>query len=441
MKNKLTWSKFCIKAKLANDNILIKNTLTGSIITMSQENELVFTKWINGKSKDTPHGINSLTHKDIGILVPKNYDEYGIWREHLINYRNNAAHIFTLYFLPTLQCQFRCSYCFENGISRGAGMGSKIIGESREWIDQYLDNHPEIDTFRLVLFGGEPLLYKSIVEEGLNTFHSVTHKHKLKFWTGLTSNGEYLDEKTANMLSRYNWEKVQITLDGPKDVHDSRRYGNNQRPTFDLIIKNIQMLLRTSYIPKINIRISFDLSNADRVPELIRYLATIDKANRINLSLGLITPNLHNQNKAENERTISKKALVAWKLAKSLGFEIPEEFIVGPWCVAIAKHSAILQPSGALQKCFCTVGRKKYDFGSIKNQPNGNYLKDSRFEHFYRTDGCIKEGCQYLPMCGGGCIYDAIVANKGQRGFDKRFCQKTLLAEINIGLLKLHYNS
>lgn len=55
-----------------------------------------------------------------------------------------------------------------------------------------------------------------------------------------------------------------------------------------------------------------------------------------------------------------------------------------------------------------------------------------------RINKCIKEKCIYLPVCGGGCVYDAIVAH-GKFGFEDRFCQKTLLADINKGLLKLNY--
>ena len=78
-----------------------------------------------------------------------------------------------------------------------------------------------------------------------------------------------------------------------------------------------------------------------------------------------------------------------------------------------------------------------YDFGTIHEQPE-DYIKDPRFEYFRRTDQCIEEKCALLPMCGGGCIHDAIVEHDGQDGFDKRHCQKTLIRDINIGLIALN---
>ncbi|MEI7463004.1 MAG: hypothetical protein WCK03_01245 [Candidatus Taylorbacteria bacterium] len=116
------------------------------------------------------------------------------------------------------------------------------------------------------------------------------------------------------------------------------------------------MLLSTEYVPKVDIRISFDVNNADRVPELIRFLAQLGAQDRINLSLGMITSTFANPLKASAESIIAEKALAAWKVAKDCGFTIPEDFLTGHWCVAIARHSAVLQPDGLLQKCFCTTG-------------------------------------------------------------------------------------
>ena len=446
---KYRWSGFCVEVPLGNDNLLLKNTLTGAAVCINLElKNQINTNLLD--ARNLPSELEELAQPEIALLIPEGFDEYAAWRHRLVDRRNNEAHIFILHFLPTIQCQFECDYCFENGADRGVGMPNPIIDKSQEWLDGYFGEHPEIDTFRLVIFGGEPLLRKDLVRRGLEAFHSIAQKHNLEFWCELTSNGELLDESTAAFLSKHEWKRVQITLDGPEELHDTRRHGHNLRPTFANIMWNVKMLLASNYIPRIDIRISFDSQTADRAPELIRYLAEVDVERRINLSLGMITSTFqketlvvignvqHQQGQPKTERIMAEKALAIWQVAKEYGFRIPEEFITGPWCVAIAKHSAVLQPDGSLQKCFCTAGRSEYNFGTIAESA-GEYLKDTRFEHFRRTDQCIEEKCEFLPMCGGGCIHDAVVANGGPEGFDERFCQKTLLAEMNAGLLKLNY--
>ena len=439
MKNIYRWSDFCLRVQVRG-GILLKNGLTGAVVFIDAKNEKEINHFIsNGDTGILSTRIDELAHPDTAILIPKNFDEYSDWRERLIYWRNNEAHIFILHFMPTIQCQLRCDYCVEKGANRGIGMKQEIINQSRRWVIDYLDSHHEIDSFRFVLFGGEPLLQRKVVEQALETFHKLASERNITFWTEIVTNGEFLNEETARLLSRHDWRRVQITLDGPEGVHDLRRHGENGRPTFQNIMRNIRMLLSTRYIPKVDIRISFDASNADRVPELIHHLAGLEVQDRINLSLGLITPTFASPSKTNTESIIAEKALMTWKVAKDCGFLIPEEFLTGPWCVAIAKHSAVLQPDGSLQKCFCTAGRKEYNFGSIFERSETPYLKDPRYEHFKRTDQCIKEKCQFLPLCGGGCIHNAMVEQGGSVGGKHRYCQKTLLDKMNHGLLALTY--
>ncbi|MBU6321087.1 MAG: radical SAM protein [Patescibacteria group bacterium] len=435
---KVKWSDFHIRVPVDADSVAIKSTLTGAVVRMSVTDEAELERQLSGG--EVTSAIQSLAQPEVGLLVSADRDEYAAWRERLVGRRNNEAHIFILHFLPTIQCQLACGYCFENGGDRMRGMSDKVIDATRLWLSNYLDQHPEIDAFRLVLFGGEPLLRKDIVEKGLVAAHSLAAERRLDFWTELVSNGELLDEATAEMLSTHQWLRVQITLDGPEDIHNARRPGKHGRQTFCNVIAAIKMLVSTDYIKKVDIRISLDHANADRIPELIEYLASLGAQDRMNLSLGLITPTLDRPARLrwDEERALGEKAVSIWAVAQAHGFAIPDEFVTGPWCVAIAKHAAILQPDGALQKCFCTAGRAEYDFGTVADTP-GEYLRDERFESWRRTDQCIQERCAFLPICGGGCIHDAMVAAGGPGGGAERFCQKPLIKVYNEGLLKLNY--
>lgn len=440
MRTGYEWSNFRIRIPAKDGRIIIKSTLTGAVVRMSQTDETRLAEELEILNGPLSEEFITLVNPDVGLLVERGHDEYAAWRNRLVHKRDNEAHIFILHFLPTIQCQFSCGYCFENGGDRMKGMKDDVIVGICMWLDDYFGKHSEIDSFRLVLFGGEPLLRKDIIIKSLRALHSLADKHNLDFWMELTSNGELLDEETASMLAEYNWLRVQITLDGPEDVHDARRHGKNGRPTFQNVVRNIRMLLSTDYIERVDIRISLDCSNAEYLHELIRYLASFDAQDRINLSLGLITPTLDRPERMrwDEERVLSEKAIAIWKVAKECGFTIPKEFVTGPWCVAIAKHSAILQPNGALQKCFCTSGRAEYDFCTIADRPN-DYLQDPNFEKWRRTDLCIEEKCEFLPMCGGGCIHDAMVAGQGPDGGAMRFCQKPMIETYNKGLLNLSY--
>lgn len=420
------------------DTVIIKNMLTGAAMkipvsildSIPKESLGVEQKILNAR-------VDVESFVENGILVDSDINEFSAWKTKLLEVRNNEAHKFILHFLPTIQCQLRCAYCFENGGDRGFSMKPKILEQTIKWVELYLNRFKEINEFRMVLFGGEPLLRSDIGISALSQIQAICKNLLIDFWSEIITNGELLTEKVAMELSHHNWKRVQITLDGPELVHNARRPGVNGRPTFHKVAENVRMLLRTDYIPKVDIRLSFDLSNCDDVTRLLDEIVTWGDIRKISLSLGLITDTFVYEGD-KNDPVIVQKALIFWKKAKALGFIVPEDQVAGPLCVAVAKHSAVVNPDGTLQKCFATAGRAEYNFGSIHTSPT-TYTQDECYERWKRTDECIKDKCEFLPVCGGGCPHDAMIAHGDAGGSMYRFCQKDLLRTMNLGLIEIHY--
>jgi uncharacterized protein len=430
-------SSFCLSIPV-NDGFILKSTLTGAVIKLTNEMYSEMNVWLKNQTKAScPKWIDLLIEPN-RILVEAEKDEFSSLRSQIFDIRNNKAHLFTLYFEPTLNCQFECGYCIEKGANKGTAMTLVTLEKAVTWLEEYIKINPEIDSLRLVFFGGEPLLCKENIRLALNLYSQLAKKLGIKYWSEIITNGELLDESIASDFSKHNWRRVQVTLDGPKRIHDARRHGKNDRPTFDNVMKNISMLINTDYIPKVDLRLSLDQGSAPAMLELVGFLASFGKQDRIRLSLGLTTPTLYAQIKRLEEQMLATAALKVWEHAHKMGFEIPDEFVDGPLCVALAKHSAVLQPNGKLQKCFCMSGREQYDFASVEYTPV-EYTKDERFERVdTRRSVCVSEKCTYLPMCGGGCVHNSVVAY-GEDGFSQRHCQKQLLTTINEGLLRLNY--
>ncbi len=417
---------------------IIKNMLTGAVMKIPASILDPISKGsLNIEQEILNSGVSVESFVENGFLVDSDINEFSAWKEKLLKVRNNEAHKFILHFLPTIQCQLRCAYCFENGGDRGFSMNSDVLEQTIKWVESYLNRFKEINEFRMVLFGGEPLLRSDIGISALSQIQAICKNRSIDFWSEIVTNGELLTEKVAVELSRYNWKRVQITLDGPELVHNTRRPGVNGRPTFHKVAENVRMLLRMNYIPKVDIRLSFDLSNCDDVIKFLDEIVTWGDIRKISLSLGLITDTFVYEGD-KNDPVIAQKALIFWGKAKALGFVIPEDQIAGPLCVAVAKHSAVVNPDGTLQKCFATAGRSEYNFGSVYTN-SVNYTQDERYERWKRTDECIRDKCEFLPVCGGGCPHDAMVAHGDANGSMYRFCQKDLLRTMNLGLIEIHY--
>jgi len=383
------WSKFCIFEQ-TGDIVIVKNNLTSAVVKLRKDFFERINKWIAGSILSMPANIESLLG-DNAILVSTAMDEFESYQKSFLDTRNEKAFLFTLHLLPTLKCQLFCDYCVEKGIIRAQDLNENVLAQTVRWLVTYFksDFAKEVSMLKLVFFGGEPLLRQNTIKDSLISFSKLADQTGKNFIVELITNGTLLDKNTAGLFKSYNWKRVQITLDGPERIHNSRRYGQNKKGTFAEIIRNVTKLLDLGCVEKINIRISIDLENADYVPELLLFLASLGWQDKIQLTLGLITSNLAGRRVKYAAEIMADKMLSVWQSAQELGFKIPDEFIAGPWCVAIAKHSAVIEPSGSLQKCFCMVGRSEYSFGNIMDTPS-EYARDERFEHC-RIGRCIKE--------------------------------------------------
>lgn len=433
-------SEFCIKTQLSDGSIVLKNTKTGAVAKLSPLQKVELQNWLGHQNKPKPDFVDNLCGKN-EILINSEVNEFINWQNELLETRNNRAQMFSLHFEPTMQCQLECGYCVEKGIDRGKGMTGAILQRSIDWFDDYCNSNPEVKLLRLIFFGGEPLLRKDIVKKSTIRLWQLAKRRQLEFMTEIITNGELLSIDMAKFLSQYNWRRVQITLDGPARIHNARRHGKNDRPTFDRIWSNVLVLAHSDYIATVDIRLSLDSENAEYIPELLDFMAKSGIQKKIRLSIGFTESAFFVQIKETREDCQAKQALRVWKCAQDNGFKIPDEYTTGPICIAQAKHSAVLQPDGTLQKCFCTSGLSRYGFGKISANAVG-YTKDAKFENFNRINECIKEKCAYLPICGGGCTYHAAVENGGStKSFSKRHCKKVLLHDLNDGLLRLSYGS
>ncbi|MDO8569373.1 MAG: radical SAM protein [bacterium] len=431
-------SSFTIRASSEDGAAIFKNTKTGAVVKLLATQKESLERWLCHQDGMPPDFIGSLVGTN-GILVLQAVDEFHSYKEELLKTRNNRARIFSLHVEPTLQCQLECGYCFENGIDRGRGMSDEVFQKSVSWLNRYFMDHPEVEVLRVIFFGGEPLLQKDIVKKAITAYSQLARSQNLEYMTEIITNGELLTEDMAVFLSKYNWKRVQITLDGPREIHDVRRHGKNGRPTFDRIWANVLMLAQSGHVPMVDIRLSLDYSNVQHLSRLLEFMAQAGVQDKIRLSIGFIESSFFVQIQDVGETWQAKQVFKVWKNARDLGFKIPDEYASGPLCVAQAKHSAVLQPDGNLQKCFCTSGQNQHAFGNIFVNSSG-YTRDLRYENFKRLDDCIKEKCPYIPICAGGCTYHAAVENGGTtESFSTRHCKKDLLHDLNEGLLKLSY--
>ncbi|MBE9035712.1 radical SAM protein [aff. Roholtiella sp. LEGE 12411] len=172
---------------------------------------------------------------------------------------------FQLMILPTERCNLRCTYCYEDFLA-GRMNKETIIG-----IKALLDKRsPSLDVLQISWFGGEPLTAKDIVLEISEYASTLVSKYpKLHYKGDITTNGYLLDYNVAADLADVGVKHYQISLDGPRDVHNKSRIRANGSDTYDRIWNNL-LAIRDSSLPvSVMLRIHFTADTLKLIDPLL----------------------------------------------------------------------------------------------------------------------------------------------------------------------------
>lgn len=112
------------------------------------------------------------------------------------------------------------------------------IKRKNNWTN-HLQKHGERATINF--FGGEPTLLWDKIIVPLTEY--IENKYPNDFILGMTTNGTLLDENKIKFLKEHNFQLL-LSIDGDKITQDyNRPCKNHQKSSFDLITKNVPLLL------------------------------------------------------------------------------------------------------------------------------------------------------------------------------------------------------
>lgn len=167
-----------------------------------------------------------------GVFCPSDTSYYELADFFIKRDTTNTENL-TITDAATFDCNLRCVYCMQQNTNQRCEL---IPPKQRIKIWMQVMSLLNSSSLSVCLFGGEPFFYKHYVNEMLETAKSVGLNLKDIF---AVTNGTLIDRSMLDIINRYGISSLQITLDGPKEVHDNRRYNHNKEGSFDLIIENI----------------------------------------------------------------------------------------------------------------------------------------------------------------------------------------------------------
>ena len=138
-------------------------------------------------------------------------------------------------------CNLDCDYCYYLG--KAELYGNHQPKMSDELLERYISQYIEAVQVPVVTFcwhGGEPLL------AGLEFFEKAValqnkYRGTKQIENSLQTNGLLLTPEWCDFFRRNNF-LIGISLDGPKDIHDAYRHDRGGHPTFDRVIRAVEMM-------------------------------------------------------------------------------------------------------------------------------------------------------------------------------------------------------
>lgn len=186
-----------------------------------------------------------------------------LFNEKLVSALRND--VFRLILLPTEQCNFRCTYCYEDfSIGR---MSSATIQGVKRLIDRRVG---DLHLLHISWFGGEPLVARPVIEEiSSHIVKVVAERNSLHYVGDMTTNGYLLDSSAVQRLSELGIRFYQISLDGPEFLHDRTRIRINGQGSFHQIWQNLIAIRNSKMHVNVILRIHLTPENLAYMPAFL----------------------------------------------------------------------------------------------------------------------------------------------------------------------------
>ena len=140
-------------------------------------------------------------------------------------------------------CNLRCKYCYYLEKSKLYPHEHNMMDD--EILENFIREYIESQTMPEILFtwhGGEPMLRPvSYYEKVIRLQQKYAGGRKIS--NSLQTNGTLITDEYAEFYHRNGW-LIGVSIDGPKEYHDAYRRQANGGPTFDEVMRGIEILNR-----------------------------------------------------------------------------------------------------------------------------------------------------------------------------------------------------
>ena len=391
-----------------DDVTIFFNSMTCALAVVDENFLRAYHEIENGSFDESQHDPKLIEDmKSSGCIVEDDFDEIQI-----LKFNRNLAKFdmssLALTIAPTLACNFRCKYCFEQ--HKSGLMSDQIQNDLIEFVENRLKS---AKNFSVTWYGGEPLIAKKIVYDLSQKFLDLCERFNAKYDAFIITNASLMKDEDIESFKRFKIRGAQITIDGPPKIHDARRISIDGSSTFDKLVNRANDLLNANL--EVIVRINIDKENLEHVDELLEILRDrIERHEKLKIDFGQVSSFTEICKSIEsdcyNNDQYAEILLPLYAKVLSMGFSMNKMSVYpnprANFCCTDYVNSFVVDERGLLYRCWNHVGNEKFSCGSLSNlkdkmpTSNRNYLSWINWnpiEHEKCSD------CKFLPICMGGC--------------------------------------
>ena len=399
------------------DEVLLVQPLSGQAALLPR----AAADALRSGARPLPAALPEAELRQAGFLVGSPDEDQARLDQALATWRYEAALTPTqLIVVPSFGCNLACTYCYQELFDpAGAGLIAPVAIEA---FFAYVERHHLAGPHKpyLTLFGGEPLRDAPAHRDRIERFLAGARTRGMQ--VAVVTNGHDLLAYLP-LLAGGTVKEVQVTLDGPRELHDARRPHKDGHGTFDRIAAGVDALLEAG-VP-VNLRVVADRENLPRLPELAAFAEARGwlgrPASRFKTQIGRNYELFGCASRQDRGALFDRVELWAAYLELCEAHPVLRRFHAPRFhglghlaetgelpppnfdaCPA-TKTEWAFSPEGGVFGCTATVGHPAHRLGSFFPEVTRDEPAVARWSgrSTLTMPGCA--GCALAPVCGGGC--------------------------------------
>ena len=436
-------TKYIYKTKIKNKEYWL-NLNNSAIIELDNDTLKKIKEYKKTQDKTIFSEFEYNTLCELEFLVDENHDE-NVKSVNELTYNiskyNNKKDRIKIDFALTNKCNFCCPYCFEKEeLNKCIDNQNSKLKETAVKLMNYIDIMLDcgIKDLEVVFYGGEPTLEKEFIIDFIQNIKEKCLNKQANFSYVFVTNGFLFDIEFIKKLNRDDCKFIQITLDGEKDFHNSRRTNVNKINTFDILIRNINSLLEMKF--KTVIRLNVDKTNFISVKCLLN---NIDKlcnynkdANYLSVDIARVFGSEDSYDLYEYEDV--RKELVDIAFDKHLMQTRMGAKPLTTFCIAESlSNDLVIDNFGNLYRCWNNVFNNEYKIGTIDDllkrecDPFETSNKTLEFVQKYSLSNVNNRkcfDCEFCKYCQGLCpnVRKLILDGEERNIYKNNECKKII---------------